>query len=64
MLNNKGVGEFQRNSDSVLQYKYTANNEPDYLNIEQAISLAARSAEANQLVPLQIPCKGPISPSD
>jgi len=29
----------------------TANNEPDYLNVERAISLAAGSAEVNQLVP-------------
>jgi len=27
------------------------NTEPDYLNIVQAVSLAAESAEANQLVP-------------
>jgi len=37
-----GGGGFQSNS---------ANTEPDYSNVEQAISLAAGSAEANQLVP-------------
>jgi len=34
----------------VLDY-LTANYEPDCLNVEQAISLAAGLAETNQLVP-------------
>lgn len=38
----------------------TANTEPDYLNAEQAISLAAESTDAKQLVPNgngEIPCR-------
>ncbi len=46
-----GGGQFQRNSDNVLQDQFTAHAEPDYLNTEQARSLTEESAEANQLVP-------------
>jgi len=32
-------------------FRISANTEPDYLNVEQAISLDAGSTEANQLAP-------------
>ncbi len=46
-----GRGRVSEELYSMLQGQLTANSEPDYLKVEQAISLTAESAEACQLVP-------------
>ncbi len=46
-----GRGRISEELYSMLQGQLTANSEPDYLKVEQAISLTAESAEACQLVP-------------
>ncbi len=40
-----GGGGFQMYSDSAPQNQLVENTEPDYLNVEQAISLSAESSE-------------------
>jgi len=39
------------NQDSQLNDQFLANTEPDCLNVEQTLSLAARSTDTNKRVP-------------
>jgi len=45
------VGGFRETLKVLFRTSFSAKNKPDYLNVEQAISLAAGSAEANHIVP-------------
>ena len=60
-----GLGRWSWGGGGVQRNELTANTEPDYLNVEQAISLAAGSAQANQLVPCGnnvIACRFHVNP--